>query len=273
MPRVFGSGQQDRVDGILIETISRRDFLAEFGHDYGRGQHVTFLGPTGRGKSTLAYQCLNQVITPDLQVASLHGKIKGRDPVVNKAARSLNLRVVAALPDQAHRWYDKKRKYNGYLLVPLLKPGKTIADENALLADAFGDAIHHNYKQTGTPTITHINEAHQTQNELKSKQYPKGLKELCEAPLMRGGPDNAEWNEIQRGRYVSYHCYGAPEHMFVFYDDDRDNRKRYADFGTADPQVIEYVCSQLKTARARDGRTISQCLYMRRSGGMFVVDT
>lgn len=266
MVRLYGSGHQDSVDGHLIETVSRRDFLREFGRDYGRGQHVTFIGPTGRGKSTLAYECLGQVISPDMQVTSLHGKIKGRDPVVNKAARKLNLRVVDELPPDSRRWYDRKRKYNGYLIVPLTRPGKTIADEQKVLRERFGEAIHHNYKVTGAPTITHINEAHQTQVELK-------LKELCEAPLMRGGPDNAEWNEIQRGRYVSYHCYGAPEHMFVFYDDDRDNRKRYADFGVADPNVIEYICSQLKTARSRDGRTISQCLYMRRSGGMFVVDT
>lgn len=266
MPRSFGSGQQSTDDGTLVETISRRDFLYEFRRDYSRGQHVTFIGPTGRGKSTLAYQCLGQVVSPDMQVTSLHGKIKGRDPVVGRAARNLNLRVVPELPDQARRWYDRKRKYNGYLLVPLERPGKTIAAENDLLRESFGTAIHHNYKLTDTPTITHINEAHQTQVELK-------LKELCEAPLMRGGPDNAEWNEIQRGRYVSYHCYGAPEHMFVFYDDDQDNRRRYGDFGAADPQVIEYITSQLKTARSRDGRTISQCLYMRRSGGMFVIDT
>lgn len=266
MPRAFGYGQQSKVDGTLVETVSRRDFLREFGRDYGRGQHVTFIGPTGRGKSTLAYQCLGKVISPDLQVISLHGKIKGRDPVVSQVAHRLNLRVVSGLPTETRQWYDRKRKYNGYLMIPLEHAGRTIAEENELLTKNFGEGIHHNYKLMGVPTITHINEAHQTQVELK-------LKELCEAPLMRGGPDNGEWNEIQRGRYVSYHCYGAPEHMFIFYDDDRDNRKRYADFGCADPEVIEFITSQLKTARSKDGRTISQCLYMRRSGGMFVIDT
>jgi hypothetical protein len=266
MPRAFGSGYHDTVDGHLIENVSRRDFLQEFGNDYTRGQHVTIIGPTGRGKSRLAYQCLGRVISPDMQVLSLHGKIKGRDPVVMKAGKQLNLRVVDELPDDPRRWYDRKRQYNGYLIVPLTNPGKTVSEENTLLRKRFGEALHHNYKTTKVPTITHVNEAHQTQVELK-------LKEQCEAPMMRGGPDNAIWHEIQRGRYVSYHCYGAAEHMFIFYDDDRDNRKRYADFGTADPQVIEAITSQLKTARSRDGRTISQCLYMRRGGGMFVIDT
>lgn len=266
MGRVFTYGYQSRIDGVTVEVISRKDFLTEFGHDYTRGQHVTAIGPTGRGKSTLMYQCLGRVISPDMQVLSLHGKIKGRDPVVGRAGKHLNLRVVPELPSDTRQLYDRKRKYNGYLIVPLERPGKTVAAENEQLRDAFGRAIHNNYKTTDRPTITHINEAHQTQVELK-------LKDLCEAPLMRGGPDNAEWNEIQRGRYVSYHCYGAPEHMFVFYDDDRDNRRRYADFGTADPDVIEFLSSQLRTARSADGRTISQCLYMRRSGGIYVIDT
>ena len=90
---------------------------------------------------------------------------------------------------------------------------------------------------------------------------------------MRGGPDNAEWNEAQRGRYLSYHTYGAAEHMYIFYDDDADTRARYGDFGCADPDEIVHIISNLETRRSRDGRTISQCLYLRRGGGMYVVDT
>lgn len=267
IPRQLAYGYQSKADGRnLVEVISRRDFLEEFGNDYQAGQHVSFFGPTGRGKSTLAYQCLQRVVSPDMQVSSLHGKIKGRDPVVGRAARQLNLRVVPSIPSDARQVYDRKRKFNGYLLVPLEKPGESVEAENNLLRQEFGRAIHLNYKTTSRKTITHINEAHQTQEELK-------LRTACEGPLMRGGPDNAEWNEAQRGKYLSYHTYGAPEHIFVFYDGDRDNRKRYADFGCADPDEIEWITSNLRTERSRDGRTISQCLYMRRSGGMFVIDT
>jgi hypothetical protein len=98
------------------------------------------------------------------------------------------------------------------------------------------------------------------------------LQREAEAALMRGGPDNAEWNEAQRGRFLSYHTYNAPEHLIVFYDDDADNRKRYSDFGVADPDYIYHVTSKLKTDRSKDGRTISQALYIRRGGGMYVID-
>jgi len=260
-------GYQDTADlSRIIETIPRKQFLRAFGADYIPGQHVSLFGPTGRGKSRLCYQMLGRVIGPDLQVVSLHGKIKGRDPVIETAAKRLRLRIVSELPASSRQKFDRKRGFNGYIIVPLERPGNSARAENIILKEQFEKAIHQNYRTTGRKTITHINEAHQTQQDLK-------LKESVEAPLMRGGPDNAVWQEAQRGSYLSYHTYNAPEHIVIFYDDDASNRKRYADFGVADPDEIYWITSKLRTERSADGRTISQALYIRRGGGMYVVDT
>lgn len=200
-------------------------------------------------------------------VYSIHGKVKGRDPTVPRAAKMLNLRIVDRLPTDTRIRYDRKRKYNGYIVQPLEKNLGTVQDENNLLRDRFADVIHHCYvTPPGKKVILHVNEAHQTQVDLK-------LKQECEGPLMRGAPDCAEWNEIQRGRNVSYMCYDSPEHLFIFKDDDESNARRYGEFGTGDSREIEDLISHLQTERSRDGRTISQCLYMRRDGGMFVIDT
>jgi hypothetical protein len=267
---LISSGYQSRENpSRVIETVPRKDFLRAFGEDYKSGSsvaHVSAFGPTGRGKSRLMYQMLGRVIGPELQVVSLHGKIKGRDPVIEMAAHRLRLRIVSELPSGQRQKFDRKRGFNGYIIVPLEHPGDTAKSENDLLRREFQRAIHQNYRTTGRKTITHINEAHQTQQDLK-------LKESVEAPLMRGGPDNAVWQEAQRGSYLSYHTYNAPEHILVFYDDDASNRKRYADFGVADPDEIFWITSRLRTERSADGRTISQCLYIRRGGGMYVVDT
>jgi hypothetical protein len=250
-----------------VDVVSRKDFLREFRRDYHSGQHLTALGPTGRGKTYLVRQCLKCVISPDLQVISLHGKVKGRDPVVGKMGKELNLRVVPALPSMSRQRYDRKvKKLNGYLVIPLEKPNPDPVETERTLRREFGRGISQNYCTTKRPTITHVNEAHQVQWELK-------LQKACESALMRGAPDNAMWSEAQRGRWLSWHTYEAPEHMFIFYDDVREERKRYADFGCADPQEIEYITSQLRTERVADGRTISQCLYIRRGGGMFIIDT
>jgi hypothetical protein len=259
----MSSGYQG--NGTLVEVVPRLDFVRAFGEDYKPGQHVSLFGPTGRGKSTLCFQLLGEVISPDLQVISLHGKIKGRDKVIDKAAQRYHLRIVPTLPSATRQRLDRKRHFNGYIVVPLEHPGDP-DEENATLTREFKRGLVQNYQTTKRKTITHINESHQVQHELK-------LKTQCEAPLMRGGPDNAEWNEAQRGRFLSYHTYNAPEHLFIFYDDDSDNRKRYSDFGCADPDEIFWLTSRLQTERVRDGRTISQCLYLRRGGGMYVVDT
>jgi hypothetical protein len=248
------------------DLISQRDFDWEFKREFRDGHHFTAIGPTGRGKSKRTYRCLALVTSPDRQAISLHGKIKGRDPVIPVAAKAGHLRVVSELPSAVRQRYDRKRGYHGYLLVPLTRPGKSAAEENAILQAAYRPAIHGNYSQTKRKTITHVNEAHQTQVDLK-------LKEACEAVLMRGAPDNTMFSETQRGRFLSYHTYGAPEWMLIYYDDDRDNRKRYADFGCADPDEIEYLTGKLQTAESKDGRTISQCLVLRRRGDMFIVDT
>lgn len=248
-----------------VEVVPRREFCREFGDDYTPGQHVSVFGPTGRGKSRLCFQLLGQVISPDHQVTSLHGKIKGRDGVIATAAKRYHLRVVTHLPSESRMLLDRKRGWNGYILIPLTK-ASTPAEERKLLIASFDHAIQRNYRTTKRKTITHVNEAHQVQQDLK-------LRDSVEAPLMRGGPDNAVWHEAQRGSWLSYHTYNAPEHIFVFYDDDRSNRKRYSDFGTADPDEVEWITSRLKTRESADRRTISQCLYIRRRGGMYVVDT
>jgi len=61
--------------------------------------------------------------------------------------------------------------------------------------------------------------------------------------------------------------------MLIYYDDDADNRARYRDFGAADPDEIAYLTGALKTGQSADGRTISQCLVIRRKGDMYIVDT
>jgi hypothetical protein len=251
---------------VVAEFIPRKQFLIAFGQDYVPGQHLTLLGPTGRGKSRLCFQLLGQVISPDMPVYSLHGKVRGRDPVVMSVAKKYKLRMVETLPSHTRQRYDYKRGYNGYLIAPIVKPS-TPAKEAELLHDSFSRAISQNYRTVKHKTITHINEAHQVQAELR-------LKEDVEAPLMRGGPDNAVWQEAQRGRFLSYHTYSAPEHIFIFLDPDSDNRKRYSDLGVMDPKELFYLTGNLRTKRVADGRTISECLYIRRgSGDVYVVGT
>lgn len=223
------------------------------------GQHVTMLGPTQRGKTTLCHQLLNVTVTPDHKCVILAGKPPGRDGTMALAADRLNLRVVEEWPPG---WSYRDRHRNGYVLRPH-QSLKNIDVDNENVREQFRKAMLDNYASS-QPVITVVDEAHHVQNDMK-------LRKEYEAPLMRGAPVNAQWSLIQRGRYMSYLAYDAPEHFFIFYDPDRSNQARYAEIGGIDPQQIRRIISGLRTYRAETGGTISECLYIQRSGPEFCI--
>jgi len=246
-----------------LSVISRKDFIKEFKSDYKSGQHLTAIGPTQRGKSRLTKEMLKAVISPDRKAIVLIGKPPGRERTWDDdAAKELNLRIIENYPPT---FSPRDRKRNGFLLRPRHSLKDPEADEVNLQVQ-FRAAIVGNYSRTGKGTITVVDEGHQVQVDL-------ALKKICEAPLMRGAPDNAMWTLVQRGRFVSYLCYDAPEHILIFRDDDRSNQQRYSEISGVDAREVSEITRGLKTQRVTTGGTISQCLYIRRSGAeMMIVD-
>ena len=252
-----------------VDVLSRKEFLDYFGQEYGAGQHVTAIGPTQRGKTTLTHQMLHRVISPDgINVVLLAGKPPGRDPVMSRAAERLNLRIVEEWPPPtgpvAH-FRDKKRA--GFVLRPRHGMEDLKAD-NAHIGAEFRKAMVDCYRsKADKPVILGVDETHHVQNEYK-------LKAELEAPLMRGAPVCGVWCNIQRGRYITYHAYSEPAWILIYFDPDRDNQKRYADIGGVDPDFVQLVVAGLKTSTGDDGKsTISEALCIRRAGPeMFIVD-
>lgn len=261
--------QQQEYDSAAekVNVIPREDFVQDFAENY-TPSHVTFIGPTRRGKTTLCFQLLEAVLSrhKKWRVVVLHGKIKGRDKTISDWAKKSNYRIVSSWPPPP-RMLPRHFKSRGYIHRPLKKK-MAAKDEEKLLQQEFGQSIRANYHYTGKEVrITLVDERAQADKDLR-------LTTDLDAPLQRGLPHNPEWNNIQRGAWVSYHCYDAPEHMFIFHDDHESNRKRYSEFGCADPEVIFRLVSKLETRKSDDGGTISQCLYMRRSDRfMCIVDT
>lgn len=253
-----------------IDVLSRDDFLDYFGSQYAPGQHVTFIGPTQRGKTTLSHQMMGRVLTPDgINAVLLAGKPPGRDPVMARAAEELNLRTVEEWPPPKGpiAYYRDKTQRNGYVLRPRHGMEDVRAD-NANIAKHFRAAMVDCYRsKPDHPVIIGVDEAHLVQNEYK-------LRSELEAPLMRGAPVCAVWCLIQRGRYVTYLAYDAPAWIIIYNDPDRDNQKRYSEIGGVDPSFVLSVVSGLKTYTGSDGKsTISEALCIRRAGPeLFIVD-
>lgn len=224
---------------------------------------MTFIGPTQRGKTTLALDLLKQCISKEHHALILAGKPPHRDHKMAEAAKALNLEITETYPPSPyHQW--RGRNKNGWVL----RPHQTLSDlegDQAELARQFHNGLVANYASK-KPVITVVDEAHHVQNDL-------GLKKEYESPLMRGAPHNAVWSLIQRGRFMSYLAYDAPEHLFLFFDPDKKNQQRYSEIGGVDPDLIQRVTEQLKTKTVKGGQTISEALYIRRSGPrMAIVD-
>ena len=250
-----------------VPVIPRKQFVNQFGENFKPGMHVTFLGPSGRGKTRLAGQMVLSVRShhPDIRTVVLHGKIKGRDLTVEKLSRASGFPIVRRFPPRGIRARYRARQANGMILRPLDKPMETTREENALLREQYARAIHAGYHAPMKhPVIIVADEAHQTHNDLK-------LMHECEGPLMRGRPVCSMWSLVQRGRFVSYHVYDQAEHVLIFYDPDRDNQRRYSEIGDVDPTSLVELTRQLKTKTVADGSTISEALYFRRSGNQLSI--
>lgn len=264
--------EEDEIDREIdrVEVISRKQFLKEFAREYRPGQHVTAMGPSGRGKTELMGQMAGAVVRahPQIKLKVLHGKIKGRDQTIERFAKSARLSIG---PEANPTWMQRhvtKRKSHGHIVRPLEKPMESPAAENEHIASKFRRAIHSSYHTSAKrPVILFVDEAHQAHNDLR-------LRTDCEGPLMRGRPVCGVWSLLQRGRYVSYMVYDQAEDILIFFDPDRDNQRRYSEIGGVDADVLIRLSRQLKTKTVADGSTISQALWFKRSGSrLAIVDT
>jgi energy-coupling factor transporter ATP-binding protein EcfA2 len=261
---------EDEELSLNVPVLPRKPFIKDFAKNYHAGQHATFLGPSGRGKTVLAGQLAGATVRshPDITIRALHGKIKGRDQSIINFAHAADL-TISAYPEPT--WLQRKvmrRKSHGHVVRPLEQPGASAHEENTLIAGRFRQTIYRAYHASPKhPVILLVDEAHQAHNDLK-------LRLDCEAPLMRGRPVCGVWSLVQRGRHVSYMVYDQAEHLFIFFDPDRDNQRRYSEIGGTDPDVLVRLSRRLKTKTVADGSTISQALYFRRSGNFLaIVDT
>jgi energy-coupling factor transporter ATP-binding protein EcfA2 len=257
-------------EDIDVPVISRKEFIRMFAKDYKPGQHLTALGPSGRGKTTLVGDLAGATVRahPGIDLRVLHGKIKGRDKTIEKLAKAARLTIG---PDHEPTWTQKhitKRDSRGHIVRPLEHAGANAESENDLISGKFRKGIHDAYHRSAKkPIILLVDEAHQAHNDLK-------LRKDLEAPLMRGRPVCGVWSLVQRGRYVSYMVYDQAEYLLIFYDPDRDNQKRYSEIGGVDPHVLIELSRKLKTKTVADGSTISQALFFRRAGDFLaIVDT
>lgn len=224
-----------------VYTFSRDEFLAER-WVYRAGEHVTILAPTDGGKTTLAYELLSQVSTPDLPAISL--VMKPRDPVVSSRARAHRYRTVRTWPPLYSPWHPWPP---GYVLWP--KHSFDPDSDNRMLYRQFRAAILDSYKRGNRILFA---------DELWGLTEELGLDRELVTVWTRGRSMGCGlWGATQKPSHIPLHGYSQAAHLFLGYDPDKRNRQRFSEIGGVEPKLVSDTVMGLRKF---------QWLYIRRHG-------
>jgi len=221
----------DRYDGPV--ELSRAEFLDEvFAPNYRPGEHVTFIGPTNSGKTTVAFEMLDRVATPELPAVVL--VLKPKDSTVDDQARRLGFRKTERWPPATSReWRPWKSSFSSKLRGWVFWPRQSLRDirrDDKMLSYEFGRAITDCYR--AGDRIVFVDEAHSVQNDLK-------LRPEMDAVLMRGRSLGCGgWFATQRPRNVTLNMYSQAEHLVLFRTPDERDADVYRQIGGVDPDVV-----------------------------------
>lgn len=102
-----------RDDGVTC--IQRTPFCRDY-FDYKAGEHVVFGGPTTRGKTTLAFDCMEFIVTP--KFPGYLAVSKPRDPVTETRGAQLGFRRVSDWPPSPKIQEMLGEKPRGYIVWP-----------------------------------------------------------------------------------------------------------------------------------------------------------
>lgn len=217
-------------DRLEVVEIPRQEFLTDY-WDYRAGEHVTTLGFTGSGKTTLDLQLLGH-IPPTIKPVIL--VMKPRDATVTKWQKTLGLQRVGSWPPpSANRFYPNPP--NGWVLWPKL--GDVDRDDDVLEAQ-FSAAIKDLYHQSarrkddGSGRIIFADEVVGLCKELGLERQLKGV-------WTRGRSMGLGlWAASQRPAEVPLLAYNSAEHLFIHSDPDKRNLDRLKEIGGFDSQLI-----------------------------------
>jgi hypothetical protein len=235
-----------------VETLDRKTFITEH-FDYHPGDHVTILGPTGSGKTTLSAELINEVARKELPAVIL--VIKPKDEVAERLfIKRMKFKRVRGWPpfikdkrgfvlwprhtfdpehDDQHLHEEMHRALmDGYAN----RVGKNKAKGNILFADETWGLI--DLKLGRDIVIIHT----------RGRSMGSGM-----------------WVSSQRPTYIPKTAYSQAQHLFLAYDPDKDARDRFKEIGgIVDPFLIESIVLRLK---------LHQWLYIRREDRtMCIVD-
>lgn len=250
------SGAFRRQDGIWV--FPRREFVTTR-FTYRAGQHIVFGGPSQNGKTTLAFDLLEECASETLPAYVIVSK--PADPVSEKRGRELKYpRIYEGLPKRKLMEIINDERPRGYLIWPKFGDMNTDVENASRITRDFLNAV---YAQGARKkkAILVLDDTY-----LKAKVL--GLdRQMTTIHAMAGAMGIGAWTFVQKptgAGETPIMAYGAADHLFLFNEPDERSRQRYGEIGGVNPKLVERMVMSLEDFQA---------LYIRRSGRhMCIVD-
>jgi len=247
-------GAYQRPDGLWV--IPRKAFFQTMFH-FKAGQHVAFGGPTQHGKTTICFDALEVIATPE--TPAFVAVSKPRDPVTERRGKALGFRRVSEWPPTvkpADLFRDKPR---GYLVWP--KFGDIDRDPE-ITGEVLGRLISDRYvagirREKGILVLD---------DTLVKAKVQKLDGKMVTILAMAGAMELSAFTFVQKptgAGETALMSYGNSEHLFLTKDPDTRNSDRYNEIGGVDGKFVSQALRSLKPF---------QFLYICRNGTMCVID-
>lgn len=216
--------------GGRIVTLERDEWLRRL--RFKRGEHVTIVGPTGCGKSFVAWQILQKVTSPAFQGVVLVKK--PRDELITRDAKSARYRVVRSWPPAPSLWLA--RKPPGYVVWP--RTNFTDVEADRLAKHILFKRVLLDVYRKGR-RIAYVDDAFGFAALLDLKE------EMIELWTELRSMDGSLMTAFQRPSMVPLWAYSSAEHLLLFNDPDKRSRDRFAEIGGVDPDLIKATVQSL----------------------------
>jgi hypothetical protein len=251
---------------VTLTRLPREVFLRDY-FEYLPGQHLGIIYPTGGGKTHLKYQLLREAMKQQPQLSVRVTLPKRKDPPAAAWNRALGLREVP-------RWPPPPRilgaRPPGYALWPrhiIGQPGqdpeKVLAANDAHLSRQFKTCAQDAYQKGDC-----IYDA----DDIYVQAVIYDMNRFFDEMLTMGGIMGCGlWGENQkpsgtpRGSVTSF-FYSAPTHLFLGYDREERNRKRFGEIGGVDSKYVSHVVLNELRLHRIDGHDVSDVLYISKAG-------